>query len=205
MMTEMELPNPRPIRRRHRTQRGQEVIEFILVMIPLFLMLFVYLDIAWGIFVKATLEQAVRIGCRYGITNTVPDPNNSDPTLSACPDLTTCVKEHVQWAAGSTPGKDAGGVGLLGGGTGYALIQVHYYQSNGTLTLTDVSNGASGTPNAAQNLMVVSINNFPLHMLVPMQPIYWDPNSPSQTAMVTVASADTISGVLTPPPPGQAP
>ena len=201
-MTQTKLPKYRATERRRRGQRGDEIIEFIFVMIPMFMMIFVYLDIAWAIFSKATLEQACRVGVRYGITNTVPDPNNAG--LSNCGDLTTCVKMHVQWAAGGAGGtaKPLSG-GLLGGSAGYSLIHVHYYQANGTLTLTDVTTTEdyAGGANAGQNVMVVSVNSYPLTMLVPTQPFYNNATS----SLVTVTSADTISGVLTYPDVGPTP
>jgi Flp pilus assembly protein TadG len=187
-MSHSDLPKNRPGERRRRRRRGQELIEFCFCIVPLFAILFVYMDIAWAIFVKATLEQAVRVGVRYGITNVVPDPNQ--PLLcAAASSLSDCVKMHVQWAAGSTPGTSfplSGGI--LGGAANGALISVTYYEpTTAGLPL------ATGTLDASGNVMMVSITNYPLYTLFP--PYIAQPG----TTNITVNSADTVSGVATLP------
>ena len=192
MMSQSQPRNSRPDDRRRRRQRGQELIEFSLVIVPLFAIIFVYLDISWGIFAKATLEQACRMGARYGITNAVRDPNRLDLCTDAST-LSDCVKIHVQAAAGSAPGTTfplQGG--LLGGATGSADIVVTYYQSQsaGSRLATTGANA-----NAGGNVLKVCVNGFQLPTLVGP---YIAP--PSITTM-TVCSADTISSVLAPPTP----
>ena len=47
---------------------GSDLIEFSLVMIPLFMFVFAILCVSWFIFAKASLQHAVREGCRYAVT-----------------------------------------------------------------------------------------------------------------------------------------
>jgi len=153
-------------------------------------MIFVYLDMTWAIFVKATLEQALRVGVRYGITNEVPDPNLPGLCTSANESLTACIIEHVQYAAG----------GLLAGSSGAGLISVTYWQPNSSGTLVQVTGTGA---NFGGNVLQVSVGDtaagatsqFNLAMLVPTF-VY----SSSQNMLFTLSSADTLTGVTTPPP-----
>ena len=49
-------------RRRSRAERcrGAEVLEFTFVFLPMMAMIILLIDVAWAVFVKATLEYAVR-------------------------------------------------------------------------------------------------------------------------------------------------
>jgi Flp pilus assembly protein TadG len=47
---------------------GSDLVEFALVMIPLFLFVFAIMCVSWFIFAKASLQHAVREGCRYAVT-----------------------------------------------------------------------------------------------------------------------------------------
>jgi Flp pilus assembly protein TadG len=117
-------------------------------------MVTVLVDTSWAVYTKATLQRAVRIGVRDGITVTA-----SELTNGAC--LTDTVKATVQ----------ANAMGLLGTGTsaaGYALIKVHYFQPptvTSTSGVTDVSTQSSGDQSG--NIMQVSVQGYSLNPLMP--------------------------------------
>ena len=69
-------------RRRTNSRKGAEIMEFTLVLLPLLAMIMVLMDISWAVFVKATLQGAVRNGVRYGIPSPVPRPT---PRVDASP------------------------------------------------------------------------------------------------------------------------
>jgi len=141
-------------RRRAFLLRGAEPLEFTLVLLPLLAMVTVLVDTSWAIFAKATLQRAVRIGVRCGITLT-----SSQMATGAC--LTDTVKGVVQSNA----------MGLLGSGTGasgYALIKVHYFQPpapDSSSAATDVSANSNG--DQPGNIMQVSIQNYSAVALLP--------------------------------------
>src|SRR5271169_778686 len=62
----MTLASPRT---RQKCRRGVELIEFTLVLLPMLAFIFLLLDLGWGIYKRATLQFAVREGCRYAVTN----------------------------------------------------------------------------------------------------------------------------------------
>ena len=133
----------RPIRAGLR--KGAETIEFTLAFLPLVAMMFVLVDSAWAIFVKSTLEYAVRAGVRQGITIT------GTQATAASSNQTAMVKAIVQ----------GNSVGLLSGASGLSKIKVNYFlppapNSNGAMT--DVSNQTDG--NAGLNVMQVSVQGY---------------------------------------------
>ncbi len=183
--------------RAHR-RRGAELIEFMLTLLPLLTLTFVLLDVAWGIFARATLEFAVRAGVRTGITIT------KTQTTTFGSDLTSLVRDIVQ----------RNSLGLLRGPTGLHTIMVRFYKppaSGSTAPATPVSDQADG--NSPLNIMQVSIEGFTLPALLPR--FYWfgwrgGGNTWSQRpdlagTNVAAISADLIEPSRDVPPKGPAP
>jgi Flp pilus assembly protein TadG len=52
-------------------RRGSQLVEAGLMMLPFLALGFMTMDAGWVIFVKATLQHAVREGVRYGVTGQV--------------------------------------------------------------------------------------------------------------------------------------
>lgn len=193
-MTQTALQTARtPSRRPARDDgcRGQQLIEFTLVLLPLLFLVFGLANIAWSIWVCSTLQSAVREGVRYGATN------QAVPTGS---DQTTEIKKVVQtWA-----------IGLLGGTSARSMIHIHYYQPpapTSTALPVDVSVPSlehPGQGNAGGNIMVVSVDNYPLPPLTPR--LYnWSDKIDNSKQSITVSSADRIEPTRNPPPQGAAP
>jgi Flp pilus assembly protein TadG len=152
-MTQIEPRTVQKSGRRSRAfrLRGAEPLEFTLVLLPLLAMVTVLLDTSWAIFAKSTLQRAVRIGVRTGITLTA-----SQMATGAC--LTDTVKSTVQSNA----------MGLLAGSSGLARIKVHYFQPpavNSSSAATDVSANSDG--DQPGNIMQVSVQNYSLLALLP--------------------------------------
>jgi hypothetical protein len=150
------------------------------------MMMFVLLDVAWGMYVKSTLLYAVRVGVRKGITVTGTQAGGSD--------LTSIVKDTVQTNA----------MGLLAGPTNRSKIKVYYLQppDPGSSSMpVDVSSSAGG--NAPGNIMQVSIQGYSLGPLVP-RIFGWKTLDLSSTAIGAV-SADLIEPSKDLPTKGTAP
>ena len=162
-------------------------MEFTLVLLPLLAMIMVLMDISWAVFVKATLQGAVRNGVRYGITVT----GTQADAAGGC--LTDLVKAKVQSQS----------LGLLAGSSGLAKIKVRYFLPSGTSAApTDVSGQVDG--NRPLNIMQVSIENFSLRALAPR--IWSWRQSPDVSATpIYAASADLIEASRDVPCIGTAP
>lgn len=174
-------------RRRHR-RRGSEVLEFTLAMLPLFAIITVLIDTSWALFARSTLQRAVRIGVRTGVTLT-----SAQMATGAC--LTDTVKGVVQ----------ANSLGLLNGDAGLSKIKVNYLQppaQTSTADAVDVSTASNG--NQPGNIMQVTVQNFSLLPLIPRllgPPVRAD----SDPTVLTVKSADMIEPSRQPPCKGTAP
>ena len=178
-------------KRRSRAERcrGAEVLEFTFVFLPMMAMIILLIDVAWAVFVKATLEYAVRAGVRSGITIT-----GSQASLAGS-DLTSMVKSIVQTKS----------IGILRGSTGYSKIKVHYFQppaEGSTAAAVDVSNQTWG--NTPLYIMQVSVEGYVLPALVPRIFGLNQPMDASGTPIAAV-SADLIEPSRDVPPIGAAP
>jgi len=190
-MKPMETASPRrPSSRRARRSSGRELLDFVLVLMPMLATLTVLVDTAWAIYAESTLQRAVRIGVRTGVTLTA-----TSPLITTYGDLTTAVKNVVQ----------SNSFGLLNGTSGYAKIKVNYYlppPPSSTSAATDVSTQAQG--DASGNIMKVSVQNF---SLVPLMPRIYANNVAvdNNPLIISVNSADMIEPSRNPPPIGTAP
>jgi Flp pilus assembly protein TadG len=189
-MTTTKLEAVRKTRRALRAHRrkGQEVIEFTLIMLPLFGITFLTLDIAWAIFSKATLQWAVRDAVRYGVTVTA--------AQAGAGGLTTAVKLKAAQLS----------LGLLSGTSGAdntdSHLQVHFYEPNATTGVTDVT--ADAGANDPGNILQLSVNSYQMFKLLPL---FYSWNQAPDTGKITisVASADIIEYSNDVPAEGPAP
>jgi Flp pilus assembly protein TadG len=138
--------------RRHRNQKGAEFIEFTYAFVPLLIFVFVILDIAWAVFAKSTLNYAVRMGVRTGITIT------GTQATAAGSNLVDMTKAVVQ----------RNSLGMLAGSAGLAKIKVHFWKpptpgTNSPPTLVD----ADADANKPLNIMQVSVEGFTLMPILP--------------------------------------
>jgi Flp pilus assembly protein TadG len=172
----------RPYRRLSRRKRtkGAELVEFTFTFIPWLAMIFFICNTAWAVYCQATLQTAVRLAVRKGVTLTGAQTTN----------LTASVKSLVQ----------ANSMGMLNGSTGLNYIKVHYFDQDSPST--DVSNTSTG--NKSGNVMQVSIEGYPLNPL--FSRIYTLRGSVDHNPMnIFVYSADLIEPSNNTPPIGSAP
>jgi len=123
-------------------ERGSQVVELALVLLPLCALVFLIMDIAWAFYVRATLQNAVREGVRYAITSQTMTGLGQDASIK------TVVQQNV--------------MGLLSGTTGAALITIQYYLPN---TLAPVSGLNS---NQGGNIVDVYVQGYSLPPLGPI-------------------------------------
>ncbi len=165
------------------------MFEFTVTFLPMLVMVFFLLNVSWAIFAKSSLEYAVRVGVRYGITIT------GTQAAAANSDLTSMVKAKVQSSA----------LGLLPGASGLSKIKVNYLQppaTNSTSPPTDVSNQTYG--NSPGNVMEVPVQGF---TLVPLAPriFSWSQLPDKSASPLSALAADLIEPSNDLPPIGSAP
>jgi Flp pilus assembly protein TadG len=125
--------------KRSARQRGSELIEFGLTVIPLFGFIFLVIDLSWALFAQVTLQNAVRAGVRYAITGQTESGKGQDAS----------IKDVVQSSA----------MGFLAGSAGLSDIVITYYDP---VTLATTNSNAGG------NIVNVSISGFTLSPFGPI-------------------------------------
>jgi Flp pilus assembly protein TadG len=132
--------------RQKARQRGSEPVEATLVMIPLLLMTFLMLDLSMVIFLRTTMQEAVREGSRYAITGQCPSGWYQDDAIKAV------VKQYA--------------LGFLNSTTAAATIHVQF---------VNASAGGQGT-NTYGNLVNVKIRGYKFTPFAPFErlnfPVY---------------------------------
>jgi Flp pilus assembly protein TadG len=106
-------------------------VEVGLTLVLLFALIFLVMDLAMLVFIKSTLQQAVREGVRAGVTQ---------PPVGYAGYVEDYIRQAVQNES----------LGFLGGTAGACKIQINYYNPD---------TGGAGTRNQG-DLLVVSVNNY---------------------------------------------
>lgn len=132
-------PQQTHISQRSRRQRGNAFVESAFVLVPLFALIFAIVDFGLAIFVRSTLQHAVREGARYAITYQLQTGMSHDES----------IKSVVQTNA----------MGFLNGDDNLAKIHIRYY---------DPSTFAEVPANAPGNLVEVSVEDFTWGWLSPL-------------------------------------
>lgn len=122
-----------------RRQKGNTFVEAAMVLVPLLALIFAIVDYGLAIFVRSTLQHAVREGTRYAVTyRTMPGKGHD-----------ASIKTVVQKSA----------MGFLAGTAGSNRIIIRYYDP---VTLNQVQSNLPG------NLVEVSVENFSWGWLAPL-------------------------------------
>ena len=124
---------------RRRRQRGNALIEGGLIMLPFLALVFAITDYSLALFVRTTLQHAVREGARYAVTYQVMG--------GLCQDAS--IKETVRQNA----------MGFITSANVNNNIFVRYYTPD-TFTLT--------AANAPGNIVEISVENFQWQWIAPL-------------------------------------
>ncbi len=125
---------------RETFDEGAQTVEFAFVIIPLLAFVFLIIDIGWVIFAKATLQEAVREGVRYGVTGQV---------LTGQAGMTSSVRQIVMQYAG----------GFIPSGNAQTDISVQYYSAATLSQLTGAGSCAGG------NVLTVTVSGVSINPL----------------------------------------
>lgn len=125
--------------KRRRGERGSEVLEAALVLVPLLLTTFLMLDLSMVIFLRSTFQHAVREGVRYAITGA--------NTIGPCEDdsIKAIVKQNA--------------LGFLSTTAATGVMHVHF--------MSPVDGSVSD--NSAGNIVEVSVEGYQYGPLAPYQ------------------------------------
>jgi hypothetical protein len=127
-------------RRRWRSELGNTIIEFAFMCLPFFAVIFATIDFAMAVFLRATMQHAVREGARYAVTYQTLTP-------STCQDES--IKAKVLYAA----------AGMLRPEQLDDKVKIEYYLPD---TLSPTADNSPG------NIVEVSIENFQYRWICPL-------------------------------------
>ena len=149
-------------------------MELGLIFLPLFAILFAFVDFSMPVFLRSTLQSAVRAGVRYAVTyQTAPGLGQDDS-----------IRQVVQQNA----------LGLIDGASATTMIAVNYYAP------TDLSDAVLGAgSNAPGNVVEVSVTGYTWSWIAPLSSTFIDPFYANGPLVVSVSSADRMESL----PPGQ--
>ena len=128
---------------RKSRESGSQVVEATFVIIPLLLMTFLMLDLSMVIFLRTTLQEAVREGDRYAITG----GNAIGP----------CEDDSVKWVVKKFA------LGFLNSTTAASTIHVQF---------VNPSTGGQGS-NVYPDIVNVKIEGYKYSALAPFQNFNW--------------------------------
>lgn len=159
-------------KRQNRTNRrrsGNAILETVLTILPTFALIFAFVDFGLLLFRWATLQEAVREGCRYAITFQTGTGLGQDASIEAV------VQQY--------------GMGLVKTTDSPQHIFVNYY-SVGNLDTPIVSGG-----NVPGNIVQVSVQNISWAWLAPLSGTF-GANAYRDTTPITlgVYSSDILGG-----------
>ena len=160
-------------RRRRRTS-GSTMIEATFVLMAFVAVIFLIMDLSWGVFAKLALQNAVRAGVRYAVTSQQMTVNSK--VLGQVASIQNEVEQQS--------------MGFITDAQSTSLVSVCFYSvsSNPPTSLgcgTGASAGTTGPANSGGNLVVVSVTNYPVS---PMAPLYRNANP----VQISVSSGDLI-------------
>ena len=138
-----------------------EILEFTLVFLPLLGFTCLIIDMGWAIYVRSTLQYAVRQGCRYAVTSQYM-PAVTDTVTHKTLGHYDSIRYKVATSAMGT-------LGAPFSGAGWSKISVNFYDpSNLTTPLAAPTSSASTKINVGGNIVEVVVSGF---SLAPMLPI----------------------------------
>jgi Flp pilus assembly protein TadG len=154
-------------------QKGSALIEFSFVLIPLLGFVFLIMDVAWGIFARAALQEAVREGVRFGVVG---------QALSGYTHLNPSIQQVVESFS----------FGFINS-SNLSNVTVTYYSPTTFAQIT----GSTGT--TAGNIVQVSVSGI---SVLPMMPVYQSNGGWKRQALsVSASAADVMESNSSPAPP----
>jgi Flp pilus assembly protein TadG len=161
----------RPIaRERRRRQRGNQLVEVSLIFLPLFAILLGLFDFSIALFLRATMQNAVREGVRYAVTYQTSGGMCQDASIKAV------VKSSS--------------VGFLSDASYDSKIKVRYF--NPSSLGAEVTGSNSNTPG---NVVEVAVEGYTWSWIAPL----WRTASPFNINVYAADRMEGLAGGVSPP------
>ncbi len=169
-MAEKTIPiQIQPLSRRNRRRSGNALLEGVFTLLPTFALIFAFIDFGLLLFRWATLQEAVREGCRYAITFQTATGSGQDASIEAV------VQQY--------------GMGLVTTTDSPQHIFVNYY------SVTNLNTPIASGGNVPGNIVQVSVQNISWAWLAPISGSFGANANRDQTPIaLAVYSSDILGG-----------
>jgi Flp pilus assembly protein TadG len=159
----------KPLSRRNRRRGGNALLESVFTLVPTFALIFAFIDFGLLLFRWATLQEAVREGCRYAITFQTVAGEGQNASIEAI------VQQY--------------GMGLVTTTDSPQHIFVNYY------SVTNLNTPIATGGNVPGNIVQVSVQNISWAWLAPISGSFGS-NAYRDTTPITlgVYSSDILGG-----------
>jgi hypothetical protein len=158
--------------RRRATSGGNVMVECVFTLLPMFALLLGFIDVGLMVFRWATLQNAVREGCRYAITL------QTSGTLGQDASIEQVVQSYAMGLVKTTDSPNR--------------IQVNYYLP------TDLNTPIGTGGNVPGNIVEVSVQGIPFSWIMPLSGTFSSPLYAGSPLTLNVYSLDMLGGL----PPG---
>jgi Flp pilus assembly protein TadG len=164
------LPNLQTTDRRRRRQRGNQLVEASLIFLPLFAILLGVFDFSVALFLRATMQNAVREGVRYAVTYQTASGQCQDASIKAV------VKSSA--------------AGFLSDAAHDSKIKVRYYDpSNLGVEVTGANSNSPG------NVVEIGVEGYTWSWIAPL----WRSASPFNINVYAADRMEGLAGGVSPP------
>lgn len=147
-------------------QGGNTLVEMALVMTPFFALMLAIIELSVPIFLKSTFVDAVREGCRYGITYQTSYNGTGYSSQTAA--ITAVVEANSSGFLNSSNAN---------------LITVQYYNSSTFALVTGSAANADG------NILMVSVSGYAYNWMNPINWFYGSTNFSVTGSPLTLGAA----------------
>lgn len=169
------------IRARKRKQSGATMVEAAVIFLPFFALWFALFDFGMALFLKNTMQFAVRQGVRYAVTSQTASGMGQDASIKSV--VNTYSFGFLGYL---TENSHCSGTGVSGD-PGTACITINYYHQDTTTTPPTITQvGTTGTGgNDAGNICQVVASSLTYNWMIPLM-------RSANAYTFTVSSADIM-------------
>jgi Flp pilus assembly protein TadG len=154
--------------RRRATSGGNVMVECVFTLLPMFALILGFVDVGMMIFRWATLQNAVREGCRYAITLQTAGSLGQDASIEQV------VQSYSMGLAKTTDSPNR--------------IKVNYYSP------TDLNTPINSGGNVPGNIVEVSVQAIPFSWIMPLSGTFNNPMYAGSPVTLNVYSLDMLGG-----------
>jgi Flp pilus assembly protein TadG len=154
--------------RRRAASGGNVMVECAFTLLPIFALILAFIDVGMMIFRWATLQNAVREGCRYAITLQTSGNLGQDASIEQV------VQSYSMGLAKTTDNPNR--------------IKVNYYQP------TDLNTPINTGGNVPGNIVEVSVQGIPFSWIMPLSGTFNGPLYATSPVTLNVYSLDMLGG-----------